>query len=70
VGSRDESGPPDTYPRLTGQPAPDKKQPRSALTPDYAALRVGRATLAAEKYSMNPVPAAAGRPCGCAVSGQ
>src|SRR5689334_3162531 len=28
VGSRDESGLPGTYPRLTGQPGPGKKQPR------------------------------------------
>jgi hypothetical protein len=50
VGSRDESGPPGTYPRLTGQPDPSNKQPRvvkPSVPPEVGSAAVFLGSLAA-----------------------
>jgi hypothetical protein len=51
VGSRKESGPPGTHPRLTGQPAPDKKQPHrgAAQTVQQSPPSAGGSNLAGEE---------------------
>jgi hypothetical protein len=55
VGSRKESGPPDTYSTLTGQPAPSNKQPLVAYLGSVDAVKFGGCLWGADAGDNGPV---------------